>query len=509
MAISTAVSLDRLSRVVGYKIAGIDLRETTPNLPIRIGVIGEGNFANQGTMDMNPLEISTVKEAGDMYGYGSPVYHIMRILKPLQGGSLGGVPIVVYPIPGTAGVQAVRTLTITGTPTTNGTHAVVINGRMALDGQTYTYVVTTTDTPTTIAQKIADAVNSVSGSPVIATNSAGVVTLTAKWKGITSNELDVSTNTFGFSLGLTYVVASPTAGSGNPDITSVLNNFGNAWTTFLINPFGSLVFTDLETLNGTPHLTNPTGRWASIVFKPFISFFGSKLSVKASLAAITGDNARKTQATNQIALAPNSKGFNFEAAANKCYDWAVIAKNTPHLDVSNVSYPDMPVPTDLKIGDLSVYDNRDYLVKNGCSTVDIVNGTYTIQDSVTTYRPDGDTAPQWQYTRALIQDWNIRFGMIMLEDTYVRDHMIAGDSDIVNVEKVIKPKQYISILRTYADDLERRGLITDSEFTKGSIQVGISTVNPNRLDVTFAYKRSGYVRVISTTVQAGFNYGKV
>jgi hypothetical protein len=42
---------------------------------------------------------------------------------------------------------------------------------------------------------------------------------------------------------------------------------------------------------------------------------------------------------------------------------------------------------------------------------------------------------------------------------------------------------------------------------KDSIEVAISTTNPDRLETFFRYKRSGVARISSTVAEAGFNFG--
>ena len=56
-------------------------------------------------------------------------------------------------------------------------------------------------------------------------------------------------------------------------------------------------------------------------------------------------------------------------------------------------------------------------------------------------------------------------------------------------------------------DLSSRGLIVDTDFSTESTTVGISSTNPDRFETFFGYKRSGFGRVISTTAEAGFNFG--
>ena len=89
----------------------------------------------------------------------------------------------------------------------------------------------------------------------------------------------------------------------------------------------------------------------------------------------------------------------------------------------------------------------------------------------------------------------------------VVDHAIANDNDTVTASNVIKPKTWKQVLNSYADDLAVRAIISDPSFMKESLTVNISTVNPDRFETFFRYKRSSFVRIASTTAEAGFNFG--
>jgi len=99
--------------------------------------------------------------------------------------------------------------------------------------------------------------------------------------------------------------------------------------------------------------------------------------------------------------------------------------------------------------------------------------------------------------------------LMLLEQINVVDHTIANNTDIVSVGKVIKPKQWKQILDKYAEDLGKRALIADVPFMQNSITVGLSALNPDRLETFFKYKRTGVARISSTTAQAGFNFGTI
>lgn len=503
---SNAVGNERVSRVVGYNIKKGDFREVSPNLPQRLAIIGEANEANQADLSTDPVAITSAQQAGQLFGFGSPIHAMARILFPISGDGVGGIPVVVYPQEEPGGATAkVLEITPSGVATKNGTHTLRIAGRESIDGSTYDINIEEGDTVADITQKIDDAVSAVLGSPVLATSDDYTVELTSKWKGLTAEALSVEVDTNDDDLGITYVINSTQAGSGTPaDVAAALNKFGNAWNTWVLNGYGTVssIMNALEEFNGNPSPENPTGRYTGIMMKPFIAITGS---VAADPSSIT--DARLDEVTIAIAPAPLSPGMQYEAAANMALLAIVVAQNSPHLDVSGKSYPDMPVPTNGDIGVMAIYQNRDAIVKKGCSTVELNANRYVVQDFVTTYHPVGEVPPQFRYCRNLQLDYNVRYGYYLLEQINVVDHAIANDSDVVSATNVIKPKQWVQIVDAYADDLALRALIVDADFMKDSIRVGISTSNPDRLETEFRYKRSGVARIASTSAEAGFNFG--
>ena len=513
MSISTAVSSDRISKVVGYALKKGNFQTSGSNLPQRIAVLGQCNDALDAALDTTPVEVTTAAQAAALYGYGSPIHQIMRILRPVNGGDgVGGIPTVVYPQKKAVGATAtVNTMTITlsTTATANATHYAVINGRYGVDGTDYAVAIEAGDTKAQIYVKYKNAINAVAGSPVIATNGGGAGTetsliFTTKWNGLQSADLNVRFDDGGVDCGITYS-DSTVAGAGAADISGAITAFGNTWNTIVINPYGEEVNDDLEAANGIPDPTTPTGRYAGIIFKPFIAICGSTEGTAATIGALT--DARKAEVTVAFAPAPLSEGWPAEAAANMAYLFAITAQNTPHVDITGHSYPDMPVPADGYIEDFSDYTNRDYLVKKGCSTVDLVAGKYQVMDFVTTYHPDGEIPPQYRWCRNLMLDFNVRYKYYLLEQLYVVGKTITSDSQSVIVAGVIKPKDWKQQVRSLADDLALNGLSADAEFMKASITVGISGTNPDILETFFKYKRTGTARIASTDAEAGFSFG--
>lgn len=513
MSISTAIGTERRSRVSGYKIKKGNFDNDTPNLPQQVVILAEANTANQGSITTTKREVTSADEAGKIYGYGSPIHQIMRILRPISGDGIGGIPTIVMPQLAAEGATAkVIKWRITGTVTESTTHYLRIAGRESLDFKDYAVNLVVGDDAETVAQKMADAVNAVLGAPAIATVDAveveGVTTVdsvfTTKWKSATAADLGVVVNNNNKPAGLTYALTSATGGTGVADIAPALAQFEDNWYTTIINSYGAAKFAALETFNGFPDDEAPTGRYEGRIFKPFMAFFGSTKADKADLIAITDAAARVNQCTNVPCPAPGSEAMPYEAAANVVRLFARIMQDNPELDVNGKSYPDMPIPVSGKLGDMSDYNTRDELLKKGCSTVILAQGAYQIQDLVTTYHPDGEEPLQYNYCRNLNLDWNVRDGYGILENLYVKDHVLVADNQVTNVPKAIKPKEWKSILFDYFDNLALKALLNEPDFSKTSLQVAISTTNPNRFETFFRYKRTGVARIESTDVEAGF-----
>lgn len=284
--ISDAVDAARVSRVLGYKLKKGNFLTSSPNLPHRIAILGEANHANQSSLDLTAKEITTARQAGELYGYGSPIHSMMRILRPNSGEGVGGIPTVVYPQaePGGAAAKVV-TLTPVGVATGNGTHYVIISGRNGVDAQVYAINVLKGDTVADISDKIEDAINGVLGSPVTATATDYMATLTTKWKGKTANALQVRVDTGNDDLGLSYVVNATVVGSGTPSIAAALNLFGNVWNTIVLTSYSTeaTIMDALEAFNGIADSENPTGRYGATTFKPFVAFIGTTADDPSSI----------------------------------------------------------------------------------------------------------------------------------------------------------------------------------------------------------------------------------
>ena len=176
-----------------------------------------GNKLAAGTLAANTLtRINNPAEAAALFGRGSVLHEMLRGARE-SNKETDMWAIALDDL--VAGVQATQTLTLTGPATGPGTLALRINGELISVG------VTSGDTATIVAANVVLAVNAFLNAAVTAASALGVVTLTARHKGVFGNDIDVRVNyqrdEF-LPTGLAAVVAVGVVGTGNPDVATAL-----------------------------------------------------------------------------------------------------------------------------------------------------------------------------------------------------------------------------------------------------------------------------------------------
>lgn len=504
---STAVPLNYVTTVVGYNLDKGYFNESGPNLPQNISILAEANTANQSGLSPLGVTVTSAQQVAEIAGWGSPAHGVARILFPANGSGVS-IPVKLFlQAAAVSSVAKVITVTPTGNATASGTIYLRINGRTSLDGGSYAINITSGDTPTQQCDKFRTAIAAVLGCPVTGSGTSTFIG-TAKWTGLTSNDINIAVDLNGTSLGTTYAVVNTTAGSGTPSVVGTGNGlslFGNEWRTLVINTYGLVAGTmaELEAFNGIPIPGAPTGRYGGLVWKPLLALSGTCLDNPTS---ITSAGARPDNVTIVPCVAPLSLGMPYEAAANVAYLLSNILQNAPQSDIIDQAYPDMPAPTAGNVPAMNDVTVRQSYVTQGCSTVDFTGGVYVVKDIVTTYNKSGEFPPFYRWVRDLNIHFNIRFGYMLLEAANLVGKTLTKDSARVTAANVIKPRMWKAIVANYMDDLEARALIADAAFSKKSITVTINSSNPNRVDTTFSDKITGLVRISSTTETGGFNF---
>lgn len=223
MAISTAIPGNDVSRTSGYQLNKGNFSTTEPYLPQQIVILAEANTANQGTIVTTPVQITSAAQAGQTYGYGSPIHAIARQLFP----KIGSIPVWVMAQLAAGGSSAtVINWAFSGAATKNITHYLNIAGRESLDFAPYSVAVAIGDTGDVIATKFFNAVNAVLGSPVIATK-----TTIAGTFGTSSVAFNATSLTAGQTVTLAGLTYTSTATTTQAQLATAFASLANGATT--------------------------------------------------------------------------------------------------------------------------------------------------------------------------------------------------------------------------------------------------------------------------------------
>lgn len=492
MAISTAIGASTVSRVLGIKTAFTDTNiGGVLYLPQRIAVIGQG--ASAAAYSLDKKQIFSAYEAGETYGFGSPIHLAARQLLPDNGDGVGTIPVTVYPLrDNESGVAAAGVISPSGTVTKAGAFSVSVNGETSA-----AFSLAVGDTGAAIANKIINAVNGVLSMPVIASLATTTAALTAKWDGTSGNDLLITING-PTDTGVTFGITQPTGGLVNPAIDGALARIGDVWESMVIN---CLEATDSDALDAFD--VEGEGRWGALRRKPFIAFTGASFTEVSTATAIT--DTRKTQRTNVLLNNPGSASLPCAIAAGMVAKIALVANSNPARDFGRQVAAYILPGAD---ADQWNFAQRDTAVQSGVSTVEVRDDEVNISDTVTMFRPDGDANPAYRFVKDLVKLQNIIYNLSLIFSTAAWDGapLIPDDQPTVNPDAK-KPKNAVSALYALADSLGADALISDLAYTKAGTAAQINSQNPNRLDVAFPVKLSGNTNIISLDLNFGFYFG--
>lgn len=497
MAISSAVDVSAVARVLGIKTTFKDLRGGgVLFLPQRIALIGQGNSAAVYSTDK--FQITSAGQAASRYGYGSPIHLAARQLFPSNGDGVGTIPVTVYPLEDDeSGVPASGSITPVDDATAAGAYLIRINN---IDSEQF--VIDADDTVESIINKISESINAVLEMPVVAAPDPEVtptaVSLTAKWAGESSNDIVVEA-VVPDEDAATITITQPTGGLVNPDVQPAIDQVGDVWETMFLN---CLNFDDEAALDTLAMFGE--GRWGALTRKPMVSFVGNTETTVAS--AISISDTRKTDRTNAQLVAPGSNDLPFVVAARQLARIAPVANNNPPRDYGSQDATGLTPGRD---GVQWTYPQRDQAVKGGSSTIEVKDGVVNISDVVTFYHPTGDPIPAYRYVCDIVKIQNIIFNLNLIFATKEWDGapLIPDDQPTINREAK-KPKMAVAAVSALIDSLGLNAIISDPEAAKENTQAAINEQNPKRLDVRTVMQVSGNTNILSVDFDFGFYFGQ-
>lgn len=492
MAISSAVDVSAVARVVGIKTIFKDLRGGgVLFLPQRIAVVGQG--ATSATYDTTKRQVTSATEAAQLYGFGSPIHLAVRQLLPVNGDGVGTIPVTVYPLEDDAsGVASTGDITPSGAPTEAAAYRVRVNN---IDSEEF--VISVGDSVAQIVTAATAAINAVLEMPVIAADNTTDVGLTSKWEGASANGIVVEI-VGSTTAGVSFAITQPTGGLVNPDVDDALSQVGNVWETMVLNCLDIADTTSLDKFS-----TFGEGRWGALVRRPLVVFTGNTATTVNS--ATTVSDARKTDRTNSQLVAPGSNDLPFVVAARQLARIAPTANNNPPQDYGSQDATGLVPGAD---GDQWTYADRDQAVKKGSSTAEVKDGVVNVSDVVTFYHPSGDPIPAYRYVVDIVKLQNIIFNLDLIFATKEWDGapLIPDDQPTVN-RAAKKPKTAVAAVSALLDSLGLNAIISDPETAKENTIAAINDQNPKRLDVSTTVQLSGNTNIISVDLNFGFFFG--
>lgn len=492
MAISSAVDPSAVARVVGIKTTFRDLRDGRVSLlPQRIAVVGQGSTS--AVFSTDKAQVTSAAEVGSTYGYGSPLHLVAKELFPVNGDSVGTIPVTVYPLQDdVGGVAATGDITPSGTVTKTGSFRVNVNEVLS-----EAFVVNAGDSVATIVTAMTTAINANIDMPLTAVDNTTNVQLTSKWEGSSANGINVSivgpTDT-----GAVFAVTQLAGGATNPDVDTALNQVGDIWETLVIN---CMELTDSSSLD--KYSTFGETRWGALVRKPLTTLTGTNEATLATLTSIT--DSRKTDRTNIALPAPGSNNLPFVIAGAYVNRISRVANANPAKD-----YGSQPVPAISKGTDAEQwnYTQRDVAIKAGLSSIIVKDNVINLADTVTFYHPDGEVVPAYRYLVDIVKLQNIIYNVDLIFNTPEWDGapLIPNDQPTTNRDAK-KPSMAIAAVAALLDNLGLEALISDPETAKTQTQAEIDSMNPKRLNILIVVQLSGNTNIISIDLDFGFFFG--
>ena len=231
MPISNLLSVNFLVPFVASKLDFSRAIRGLRGMPRRLLLVGHKLAA--GTAVVNAITtVSTETDAITLFGEGSLAIGMWRAAK--ANADLG-LPIDVICIAeGGAAVKASSIVAIGGAASVAGELMLYVGGQCISVG------VLTTDTPTTIAAKLAAAINAAPKLPVTAVAALANCTVTARWGGPTGNDISLVTTFYAddkLPAGVTVAVPLMAGGAVLPDVTPVITSMLGYRATEIVCPF--------------------------------------------------------------------------------------------------------------------------------------------------------------------------------------------------------------------------------------------------------------------------------
>lgn len=410
--------------------------------------------------------ISNAQEAKNLWGAGS---QIARMVEAFKASNTFTELKCIALDDLVAGVAAQGTVTITGTATKSGILALMIGG------QSVNVPVVSGDTETIIASSIVTAVTAQTDLVVTATSAIGVVTLTAKNKGIEGNYIDIRQNYFegeNIPEGITSVIGSMASGVGSADIGDAITAMNDEWFQTIVHPY-----TDTANLDAID--VESESRWGALRQIGGVWYSGTNVGLAALSALGDARNGKFTV----LAHNHGSPTLPWEYAAERMGVVSFAAQNDAARPFQTLALRFTKAP---KIDDRFSVSERNVLLFDGIATITIDSANIVrIESDISTYKKNDagadDTA--YLYTNTAYTLIYFRFDFRnFFAGKYPRNKLAGDDANFGAGQPVMTPKLGKAEALNVFSGWERLGLSENADQFAESLIVERNISNPNRLD---------------------------
>jgi phage tail sheath gpL-like len=360
--------------------------------------------------------------------------------------------------------------------------------------------VATTDTPTTIAAAIVAAVSANGTLPVTATNAAGVVTFTARNKGVAGNYIDIRLNYGGTAAGeatpagITATIVAMASGATNPILTTALANLGDQPFDFIICPY-----TDSTSLDALKALLNDTtGRWSwsSQVYGHVFAAYRGTYSAQTTFGVTRNNQHETVMGFNDSPSSP------WVWAADLAGTFAVASRADPGRPAQTLKMSTvLPPPLSSRF----TLSERNTLLFDGISTFTVAqDGTVQLENIITTYQKNSFGQADDSY----LEIETMFLLMFVLRDLagvvtskYSRVKLAADGTRFAPGAAIVTPSIIKADIIAEYQTLEYNGYVQNSQAFAAGLIVQINAQNPNRVDVLWPGSLISQLRVFALLAQ--------
>lgn len=446
-----------------------------------------------------PFIVSSVDHAIALCGRGSMLH---RMVARYRESDPVGELWVIAVADAAGGATATGTITAAGTATAAGTIPLYIAGQRVSVG------VTAGDTAAMVATAINAAINAALDLPVTSTVAAAVVTATARWKGLTGNDIAMLDcyrgNAGGESLpaGITLTYSGSgflAGGTANPTLTGAITGMGDEEYDFVIHPY-----TDSASLDAFKvEYNDASGRWsyARQVYGHCYTALRGTLSTLVAAGGLRNDPHHTIAGFEVDVQHPN-----WEYAA------AYGARNAVFLKVDPARPTQTGVLTNLmapRPGMRFILTERQSLLTYGIATSYVSGGDVAIERAITTYQKNSFNVADASYLDSETMHTSayvLRNLRSVITQKYARHKLADDGTRFAGGSAIVTPKTIRGELIAQYRQMELDGIVENSAAFEANLIVERNSGNPNRLDVLYPPDYVNQLRIFAVLNQFRLQY---